>query len=345
MQARYSLFILALCGFLSSNNINSKETFENLFKPIRLNYLYKLFDSHPEMKEELDHMFKIEKVYHLKDTPNKKIISYSLFWKATNLAMPQPVVNKNTIHEKKHGVKKNSTFYATYVHPLLNQLKVYKKDFPDWTARLYLANDLQFLLPLFLDLEVEIFVMASSSVRASPGAMWRFLALDDPQANVVYVRDADEDNFCSEVLEWVNTPGTIGFFRLRDVRLLSSKVPPIKDYSPILAGCFGTKNVHWVDMEKAMKGFILHRMLFPDEIRHSIDLSYRDHPYGFGNRFPDYGFDERFLKHVIYFEAVSREQLTLLSIDKKELRGTKLKLHPWIQLDLKFTKYKAFGPY
>ena len=59
------------------------------------------------------------------------------------------------------------------------------------------------------------------------------------------------------------------------------------DYSPILAGCFGGKKVDWIDMEKAMKGFILHRTLFPDEARHKEDTVLQRHPYGYGNRFPN----------------------------------------------------------
>ena len=111
------------------------------------------------------------------------------------------------------------------------------------------------------------------------------------------------------------------------------KLHPRANYSPIPAGCFGGKKVNWVQFEKAMKGYILHRKLFPDEPRHHLDKAILPgHPYGFGNQFPDYGFDERFLKHVIYFEALSRDQLTNISIEDFHLYS--VNLHPWAKADL-----------
>lgn len=116
-------------------------------------------------------------------------------------------------------------------------------------------------------------------------------------------------------------------------------------YNPIYAGHFGAKKVRWITMEKALKGFILHRTLFPSEARHPIDTAREGHPYGFGNRFPDYGFDERFLKQVIYFEAVKRSELTLISKDTKELIKAHVPLHPIIKADLEFSNYQIYGCY
>ena len=108
----------------------------------------------------------------------------------------------------------------------------------------------------------------------------------------------------------------------------------------------GAKNIHWISVEKAMKGFILHKRLFKNESRHHLDISLPDHPYGFGNEFPNYGFDERFLKHVIYFAAAKRDQLTLITTDTPENRGKKLStVNHLITLDLEFTNYKIFGEY
>ena len=311
-----------------------QETFADYFKPISLEYLYRLVDNHPEKKEELNEMFRVEKIYNLKSGNNKKVLSFSLFWKAGSLNRSQPEVNERTIYMTGTGVKYNESFYDIYLKRLIKQLKNYKKIFKGWTARLYLAHDLKFLLPWFMDYDVEIFLMASNSIRANPGAMWRFLVFDDPSVSCAFIRDADLRNFddSPDAIRWINRSETRGFFRVLAARKWEGDRP---NYSPIMAGRFGGKNIDWVHMEKAMKGFILHKTFHPDESRHPTDLATPETPYGWGNRFPDYGFDERFLKHVIYFEAVKRNQLTILppNEDKKVDWSS---IHPWIRADFEF---------
>lgn len=307
------------------------ETFPNYFKPISADYLYKLYESHPERKAELDHMFKVEKVYNEKKKTNKIVIAYTLFWKANFLNNVQPVVNEQTIHEPKDYVKKGGiSFYDAYVAPLLIQLTKPKPE--GWTVRLYLANDLKFLIPEFVKLDVEVFLMASNSINFAPGSMWRFLIFDDPTVAAAYVRDADEKDYkiTEGVRNWIESPKTSGFFRLRYEKVFTDTI-----YSAITANGFGGKRVSWFNTGKAMKGFIIHRQLFPNEDRHVMDKSLPPtHPQGFGNRFPDYGFDERFLMHVLYFEAVARNQLT--TIAPSDIWAKKETIHPWAQADYLF---------
>ena len=340
-QIRY-MWAIILCSMYFYGQIFTEESFADYFKPIALDYLYKLYADNGHRRAELDHLFKVDKIYNLQEGTQKKIISYSLFWKATYVSNPQQMVNEQTVYEKNKYIKMNGSFFETYVQPLIEQLKIYKKPFPGWTARLYLAHDLLFLLPQFINLDVEIFVMASNSERAAPGTMWRFLAFDDPNVSAVYVRDADWDNFggpLTEIKKWIESSETTGFFRLRDTilpRYTSS-------YSPIAAGCFGGKKIQWLEMEKAMKGFILHRLLYPNEPRHELDKPFElVHPYGFGNRFPDYGFDERFLKHVIYFEALARDQLTIIAAEDLYARNDDL--HPWVKADYSYVRHKIVFP-
>lgn len=326
-----------------------RETFADVFKPLKVEYLYQLLDKHPEMRDKLDDMFRIKKKYNEKRKGNKKVISYSLFWKAPLASQKPPIVNKRTIYSKSATVKRVESFYNMYAVPLMQQLKNFKKFYPDWIARVYLSADLEFLIPKLSGPDVEIFVMGSNSIAAAPGAMWRFLVFDDPRVKVAYVKDADKSlerldgNFIKAkmVQKWAKSKKTRGFFRLRDMNYVASvAIPRNKWYSPISASCFGAKKVDWINMEKAMKGYILHRILFPDELRHRKDIVFDGHPYGFGNEFPSYGFDERFLKHVLYFEAAHRDELTLI------LTGKKLNKFPpanWVRLDLDYTKNKIFS--
>ena len=112
-----------------------------------------------------------------------------------------------------------------------------------------------------------------------------------------------------------------------------------------MAGCFGGKKVDWINMEKALKGFIIHRKLFTDEPRHPKDKATYDHPYGIGNVFPNYGIDERFLKHVLYFAAADRGQLTLISTASKKQRKKRIRKDTEGYMDLEYTKFKTLDGY
>ncbi len=244
--------------------------------------------------------------------------------------MNQPIVTNKSIYQKSPAIKYGSSFYVIYVKPLIKQLKLFKKLYPEeWTARVYLAADLEFLVPQLLLPGVEVYVMHSKSLAAAPGSLWRFLVFQDKTVKAAYVKDADggsarwdgDFSMTNKVLKWIYSPKTKGFFRVRDLNYYvtawrSRNKHYSRYYSPISAASFGGKNFHWLNIEKAMKGFILHRILFPHEKRHSYDFSSKKHPYGFGNDYMGYGFDERFLKRVIYFAAADRNELTLLPLWK-----------------------------
>lgn len=366
---RRSLHLL-LFSFLAlhASFIKTEETLADIFIPVHLDYLYALVDAHPERQEELDHMFTIEKTLNIKNVANKKVLAFSLFWKAVFLTHEQPFITKETIFKsnrtqlkknmKKGGKKPVRTFYDKYVRPLFEQIKTAKKVYPGWIPRVYLAKDLELLAPLFVALDCEVIIMACSSARAAPGTMWRFLVFDDPQVDAVYVRDADSHKaqfdgdfgLAPLIKKWINDTATAGFFRLRDMRLLSSQTfkiqkPSPHAYSTILAGCFGGKKVDWINMAKAMKGFILHRQLLAERPLSAEEPPEIKHPFGFGAPFPVYGFDETFLKHVLYFAAADRDQLTLISTDSRALHGKKAAFYRWFALDLAYTKNKTYGPF
>jgi len=342
------IFSVSLCFALCGAVEGKKETFADAFKHHELKYLYKLFDTHPEKHAELSEMFQIKKKINIKPGTGKKVIAYSLFWKPAFLIKHQPIVNKKTVRIKSPSVRNGRPFYDVYVKNLLWQLNSIKDFYPDeWVARVYLAHDLEFLAPELKKCGAEIIVMQSNSLAASPGSMWRFLVFDDPTVSVAYIKDADiapgrmdgDFSHTERILSWVNAPSTKGFFRIRDLNYLSKKgIEKARRYSPLVASSFGAKRVQWINMEKAMKGYILHRILYPDEKRHRNDISYIDHPYGFGNEFPSYGFDERFLKHVLYFEAVHRGELALIETDELEAQGKNLSADNWVRLDIEYVK-------
>jgi hypothetical protein len=296
----------------TSQHAYAQDSFDQVFKPISLDYLYQLFDDHPESKEMLDEFFKVKQVIHPLNKKNKKLVAYSLFWKCTSLNGQQPVVNPNTIHDPALG-RKGESFHSYYVNPMKKVIKYFKENEKNTVVRIYLANDLEFLVPELSYSNVEIYLMSSSSVGHSPGAMWRFLALTDDDAKVVCIKDSDDkvnERKENKINDWINDSETSGWYRFSSYKFQEDLNSAL--YSPIIANNFGVKRLKGIDIEKAMKGFILHRELLIDEPRHPRDIPNEEHPYGFGNQFPVYGLDERFLKHVIYFHAAGQGKLTTL---------------------------------
>lgn len=302
------------CVVIAMNCIafQQKEMFSDVYKPLSTAYLNDLFDSAPpESQEELNQMFRVKKVINPHNRKRKKIVSYCLFWKAPHLGMPMPRVNEETIHKTFTFSRASTSFYQYYVVPMMSAIKTRATVYKDRISRIYLASDLEFLAEhLAQETDAEIYLMASNSLAHSPGAMWRFLAFDDPQADFVVMDDSDDGFFdLHEALQtqWLNDASTDGWFRFTNLDPSGNLRDAL--YSPIMVAHFGCKNIKAmkINVEKAMKGFILHRGLYLEEERHPRDIAYPQHPYGFGNEFPSYGFDERFLKHVIYFEAAYRE--------------------------------------
>lgn len=285
--------------------------FNDVFKSLSLDYLYKLYDSHPETHEVLDGYFRVKK--KLGHQKAKKLLTYSLFWK------PQDVVNIETIHQKRHMKGKETSFYELYVMPLKKNIAYFKKNESSTRIRIYLSSDLEFLVSDLSSSNVEIFVMESNSVGHSPGAMWRFLAFGDPETTWVCCQDSDQterEKNVDIINKWLRDKSTHGFYRIHAAKYKENLEGAV--YSPIVANCFGSKTFLRIDFEKAMKGFLLHRELYPDETRHPRDTALNGHPYGFGNHFPVYGLDERFLKHVLYFYLADRALLTTLSTSRSK---------------------------
>lgn len=318
------LLVPFLIGFFSLSS--SKDHYENVLdfrewqKPLTPEYLYQLVDYHPEEKQRLDSYFKVQKIYNLQPGSDKKVISYSLFMKYAYEEQGAPVVNRETIHVVSERYKGKS-WYELYAAPLVRSLTDIKTYYPGWTARIYLANDLAFMIDdIFCNYpDAEIFLMDHSSIAHNPGAMWRFLIFDDKDVSAAMVMDVD-DSYTNKrsrydlIQTWVNDNTKQGWMRHKFWdsydRFETFPYPKVVHYHPIIGCNFGWKRTsETLDMEKAMKGFILHRQLFPEEPRYYKDVAFEKHPYGFGNKFPNYGIDERFLARVIYYYAADKGEL------------------------------------
>jgi len=76
---------------------------------------------------------------------------------------------------------------------------------PEIIFRGYLAADMEFLVPDLVEQNCEVHLMKSSSARHSPGAMWRFLALDHDG----FVTITDSDRAAEVIHDLERTEGVL----------------------------------------------------------------------------------------------------------------------------------------
>lgn len=111
------------------------------------------------------------------------------------------VVLKNTtlpnlIKKKQTGYKKIIAFSLFgdnpyYLEPAILNCLIQKKLLPDWVCRFYIDNSVPDFIKKRILLAGGEIIKVSSKLKAIPATMWRFLAIDDPNASAVLCRDAD----------------------------------------------------------------------------------------------------------------------------------------------------------
>ena len=125
---------------------------------------------------------------------SKKLLSLSLFQRKSHF--PFGAVPKD---ELKQWTEK----YLSRLIPALGPGGVIANTFSDFDVHLYLANDLTYfldenILPQPENLTVHI--MKSSSIGASPGTLWRFLAMSNQDYDLVVVTDTGKPYYIPYIL-------------------------------------------------------------------------------------------------------------------------------------------------
>lgn len=257
----------------------------------------------------LEDLLGVAQVINRQSKPH--IVATSLFWKPLDICNPQlPTPTEELIRNAQQlGLVQRYAPWSYYVEPILNGARQLAQSHPEVTVRVYLASDLEFLVP-HLKHHCEVHLMRSSSICHSPGAMWRFLALED-FAETCTIMDADELA--------TTTPAALratmdlkardlGFWRkpmMRDIDLNEFVV-----YKPIIATRLGTSQA--CSAGKLLRAFVWH-------IWQGTWSNYVTHPvYGrkelFGFRWPNYCLDEAFLYTAIYVRLAPTGCLTIVGL-------------------------------
>ena len=131
---------------------------------------------------------------------NKNAISICLFC--------QDQLNRNPNKLIYDFRDKNSYWYKIYYTSLIQFIKDYNNSqyYKDFKLILYLENRLLCFLPELLTLseQIEICHMKLNSIGASPGALWRLLAFDNKDLDVVFSSDIDVPFTIISIGYWTN---------------------------------------------------------------------------------------------------------------------------------------------
>ncbi len=191
---------------------------------------------------------------------------------------------------------------------------------PEWKLRVYVERDLgeQVFAALGSHPQVELLRMSVNSVGACPGALWRFLALADRTLEVVLATDVDEplgtkvDYIRSFEMDSWSSVGRIGGFVSDRQYLVAPGRSAARNYATMLGSRIMSRPARFdFDPAAAMRGFMAYRRYMSTTDRpwsygagerpSAYNAPTGAHVHGWGSHWYMYCFDERFLKHVVYY--------------------------------------------
>jgi hypothetical protein len=222
--------------------------------------------------------------------------------------------NANNTYPDQYKVDEGNWFTKYYEYLIFN-LNNYSND--GICVNLYLASDLTEYIPSLQKYKfLNIFLMKSASIGATPGTLWRFMDISNRSYKAVYVLDIDDDWRSCPVLQYPvrKNEHKICTMTPRDGLICRDPYIPAYNFATILAGEIKANPSKFnYDIVEVMKGFIglcSKRALSSNPYGFQDDdpitfwnQPVGDHKLGWGKIIPKYGFDELFLKHVIYYDA------------------------------------------
>jgi hypothetical protein len=217
------------------------------------------------------------------------------------------------VDAKRMGLVKRFAPWDSYIAPLLLHTRAAAEGHPEVTFRLYLANDLEFLIPELTAVGWEVWLMKSPSLRYCPGGFWRFLALADDA--LVTVIDTDRIGEVAGEISRTEGMAAAGLGLWRVPGYYNSDLTHQVRYRPLLGGHFGARG--GLPVRELIEAFVWHW-------RHGSLPQTANIP-GLGPRpirfseWPDYGFDEWWQLCALYPRLVPRGTLTFIPTDARSL--------------------------
>jgi len=212
-----------------------------------------------------------------------------------------------------------------YLMPLLNSIGDHMNG---WGRRIYLANDLQCLIPMLKQSGFEILLMNHDSINHNPGALWRLMAIDEKEFSRIFTSDTD-GTLAEDSGAW---KAVLKQEQILDRHKELAMVRPGRPGSPggvlyPICGGITMSNPQNIDFnaKQTLKGFmnfcILHEHSMRSLASEVAPLHYEGRVFTetagqhcspariSGLHFPNYGFDEGYLRNFVYFHLTDRKRL------------------------------------
>ncbi len=260
-----------------------------------------------EERREAKEWFRVERVLNAQD--HAHIVPFALYNRPLREHLPDfPAPTPRNLSKMTDTAGgRVPSFRKHQVIPMLRGAREIRKKRPDVVVRVYLAKDLEFLADELVAVGCEVCVMAHSSLRHSPGALWRFLPLAE-KGRVVTVSDAI---FSPRVLADIARTDAmlragLGFWRVP----YAAGVDSLREfaYRPIARSQYGAMG--GLPIQRLAEALVWHtrKKSIP---RTCTPPGGCGTPKVAGAQWPDFGFDEWFLLSAIYPRVARKGVLTL----------------------------------
>lgn len=266
-------------------------------------------------KAELETFHGVEKVFNAQDKPH--IVSVSLFWKHVRESDPDlPAPTRDLMmNAKQLGLVRRFSPWECYVEPLLHHVPRLKEQYPEVVFRIYLAKDLEFLIPDLVEAGCEVCWMKSSSIRLVPGSLWRLLPFEEP-GKVVTMLDGDLMEQAPKFMARTEAMASANLGAWRQPLARDYGQDGKVSYLPFLGCHSGMQGGNW-PVRKLLDAFTWHCRR--GSMSTTVHLPGGGHFTIEQARWPDYGFEEWFLTAVMYPRVASSGVLTFLHPDDQSV--------------------------
>ncbi len=283
-----------------------------------------------EEKKTFEDFFRVEKVANSRTVADGKqqVVAASLFWKNTRANDPDlPQLSRELLkNANKLGLVKRFAPWEHYVQPLLDGAEALAQSRPEIIFRVYLAADLEFLIADFVELNCEVHLMKSSSVRHNPGAMWRFLALEHD--GLVTITDSDRAGEVIHDIERTELVVEHGLGHWRIPYIWGEAEYDSAHYRTVMACQFGSSMP--IPTSILMPAMLWHTWRGTLARHCSVDGG--ETVDAFGSNWPDYGFDEWFMNVAVFPRIAFAGVLTFIQMNDR-------RLNHWFALDIEYVTW------
>lgn len=286
---------------------------------------------HGSTPGEIDGLFRVESTHNTKIA--KHVVSTSLFCKpAFKKDEDFPPMTRELMQDSSKEVLRSrfKNPWAHYFLPILVGSKELLTRRPDIAFRVYLAKDLEFLVPELVSAGCEVFLMATSSIRHNPGAMWRFLAMEED----CLVTITDSDRACEVIHDVERTEevakSPLSYWRVPYfIGADDDKIGSPGRYRTTLACQFGATSS--LPIRLLAESFVW--SILNSDFSITCKVGKREIPI-FGSEWPSYGFDEFFLNTVVFPRIATRGVVTFVPWDGGALGP--VPLNHWFALAIEY---------